>query len=151
MLPMPFGITEIQVAGLPSRTLAGSLRVNFQLQPHCNARFGTRKLPATSIKIGFSKNSYCLSTTSSHVHTSVCSTEHLFMRRAPHSPYIANGRECLDAVWCRTPSLDHTSVCMRRAPNRLRQFRKTQGTRPERDIVRAGVANAKDGIELVLA
>jgi hypothetical protein len=50
MLPMPFGISEIQVAGLPSRTLAGSLRVNFQLQRHCNARFGTRKLPATSIK-----------------------------------------------------------------------------------------------------
>jgi hypothetical protein len=53
-----FGIAEIQVAGLPNRTLAGSLRVNFRLSRHCNARFGTRKLPATSIKIGFAKYSY---------------------------------------------------------------------------------------------
>jgi hypothetical protein len=47
-----FGIPEIQVAGSPNRTLAGSFGVNFRLPRHCNARFGTRKLPATSNKIG---------------------------------------------------------------------------------------------------
>jgi hypothetical protein len=45
---------------------------------------------------------YCLGTTSSHDHTSVCSTKHLFMRRVPHSPYMSTGREYLDAVCSRT-------------------------------------------------
>jgi hypothetical protein len=43
------------------------------------------------------------------------------MRRVTHSPYLSTGRECLDAVCSRTPSLDHTSVRMRRGPNNSAQ------------------------------
>jgi hypothetical protein len=64
---------------------------------------------------------HCLGTTSSHDHTSVCSTTQLPMRRVPHSPYMSTGREYLDDVCSRTPSLDHTSV---RKCKRLRVYRK---------------------------
>jgi hypothetical protein len=70
-----------------------------------------------SMSVGQELSGHCLDTTSSHDHTSVCSTKQLFMRRVRHSPYISTGREFLDAVCSRTPSLNHTSVCRSRGPN----------------------------------
>jgi hypothetical protein len=47
-----FGISENELRVCQIGTLAVSEPANFRLSPHCNAHFGTRKLPATSIKIG---------------------------------------------------------------------------------------------------
>jgi hypothetical protein len=72
------------------------------------------KIPSMSARQELS--GHCLGT-SSHDHTSVCSTKQILMRRVPHSPYMSTGRECLHAVCSRTPFLDYTSECMRRGPN----------------------------------
>jgi hypothetical protein len=70
-----------------------------------------------SMSAGQELSGHCLGTTSSQDHTSVCSTKQLSMRGVPHSPYMSTERECLEAVCSRTPSLDHTYVCMRRGQN----------------------------------
>jgi hypothetical protein len=75
-----------------------------------------------SVSTGQELSGHCLGRTSSHDHTSACSTKQFLLRRAPHSPhspYMSIGRECLDAVCSTTPSLDHTSVCMRRGPEHM--------------------------------
>jgi hypothetical protein len=104
--PSPLGVPShqadvqiVEATASRSRTLP---RVHTVLDITCTEH--------PSMSAGQELCGHCLGTTSSHDHTSVCSTEQLCMRRVPLSPYKSTGRECLDAVCSRTPSLDHTFV-----------------------------------------
>jgi hypothetical protein len=111
--PSPLGVpshqADVQIVGATASRSCTLPRVHTVLDITC--------IEHPSMSAGQELSGHCLGTTSSHDHTMVCSTKQLSMRRVPHSPYLSTGRKCLDAVCSWTPSLDHTSVCMRQDPN----------------------------------